>query len=83
MGEPRYLTYNDPNCRLGLVYGFRLPPLTVPSNNAVGEWCIEQFGPARKILDDVSKSRWMIISAGQIVWFRDEQDALLFKMRWC
>jgi hypothetical protein len=37
-------------------------------------WCIDHFGPSEP------SGRW----SGQLFrWFRNEQDALLFRLRWC
>lgn len=46
-------------------------------------WCNEHFGSIehlREYLGELRGSRW---AGRHSFWFRDEQDAVAFRLRWC
>jgi hypothetical protein len=46
-------------------------------SDALHAWCTQEFGDR----GGPSGSRWY---AGRVIfWFRDEQDAFVFRLRWC
>jgi hypothetical protein len=45
-------------------------------DEGVREWCMKEFGPPHQI-----ERHWEIL--GTLVIIHEENDALLFKMRWC
>lgn len=49
------------------------------NNSEVNEWCTNHFGPHDKYPD--AWSRWQRIY-DEKVHFRDEDDAIMFKLRW-
>jgi hypothetical protein len=48
----------------------------------VHAWCAEQFGTIEHLrrYDQYRGSRWV---GFEDFWFRDEEDALQFRLRWC
>lgn len=57
-----------------------LDTVTCGNHQQILEWCSEHFGPpGPKPLG----SRWMMAGDGFFFYFRDEDDAFAFRMRWC
>lgn len=46
----------------------------------VRAWCEENFGPHPSPGEDLVGTRWC---GETMYWFRDERDAMMFKLRWC
>ncbi len=44
------------------------------------EWCVEVFGPSAKMGVWQPGSRWYANNAK--FWFREEEDAIMFILRW-
>jgi hypothetical protein len=48
--------------------------------DAAQAWCEENFGPHPGPGEDLEGTRWC---GETMYWFRDERDAMIFKLRWC
>lgn len=43
----------------------------------VHAWCSDQFGP-----DEPGQARWSALPSWNAIFFRDETDAVAFRIRW-
>lgn len=73
MDELRFRSMPTTSTSHRYAFGATVDLIPSPHRRAVTDWCIEQFGR--------SGSRWFTPAAGAYC-FRDENDAIKFKMRW-
>jgi len=55
--------------KLRYVYGDR-------NTNVVWQWCVDNFGPAGR------NGKIWGWDTDRIFWFHDQEDAMIFKLRW-
>ena len=67
----------DPNAYLGMGFSCPAPPLTLDLMREIGEWCDQCVGVYRR--------DWARGANGNLpyrFWFKREEDATLFILRW-
>ena len=71
--------------RGGQQYYYTAKPGTAKPWKEITEWCVQNYGPdAENASSSYPDSRWYrndIVQGGKL-WFKDEQDLIMFLLRW-
>lgn len=80
--------YREPDDPDGQIYTFQCNTVLgsdaslaiQPGRLTARMWCIERFGDPGP---PSYGARWNVSRSAYQFWFRDEQDAIEFRLRWC
>lgn len=61
---------------------FQFEPMPFEDKVDLQTWCVQTFGPAGRTLYSNDRVRWIDHIIDDAVRFRDEADAMLFRLKW-